>query len=149
MAFSFFNRHDDLLSAEKTNWDIVVIGGGITGAGILLDAQSRGMKALLIEKEDFAWGTSSRSTKLIHGGLRYLKQMDFKLVREVGKERAIVHRNARNLVCPERMLLPIYSDGSLGWALTSIGLKIYDWLDANGRLLNSNLPNYINYFMAR
>ena len=128
MAFSFSNRHDDLLSAEKTNWDIVVIGGGITGAGILLDAQSRGMNALLIEKEDFAWGTSSRSTKLIHGGLRYLKQMDFRLVREVGKERAIVHQNARNLVCPERMLLPIYSDGSLGWALTSVGLKIYDWL---------------------
>ena len=62
MAFSFFNRHDDLLSAEKTNWDIVVIGGGITGAGILLDAQSRGMKALLIEKEDFAWGTSSSNS---------------------------------------------------------------------------------------
>ncbi|MGC6419768.1 MAG: glycerol-3-phosphate dehydrogenase/oxidase [Chitinophagales bacterium] len=128
MAFSFSTRLTDLKKAENTVWDIIVIGGGITGAGILLDAQSRGLNAVLVEKEDFAWGTSSRSTKLIHGGLRYLKQMDIRLVREVGKERAIVHKNARNLVCPERMLLPIYSDGSLGWGLTSLGLKIYDWL---------------------
>ena len=128
MAFSFSTRLTDLKKAENTVWDIIVIGGGITGAGILLDAQSRGLNALLVEKEDFAWGTSSRSTKLIHGGLRYLKQMDIRLVREVGKERAIVHKNARNLVCPERMLLPIYSDGSLGWGLTSLGLKVYDWL---------------------
>ena len=128
MAFSFSTRLTDLKKAENTVWDIIVIGGGITGAGILLDAQNRGLNALLVEKEDFAWGTSSRSTKLIHGGLRYLKQMDFLLVREVGKERAIVHKNARNLVCPERMLLPIYSDGSLGWGLTSLGLKVYDCL---------------------
>ncbi|HAB90458.1 MAG TPA: glycerol-3-phosphate dehydrogenase [Bacteroidetes bacterium] len=128
MAFSFSTRLTDLKKAENTVWDIIVIGGGITGAGILLDAQSRGLNAVLVEKEDFAWGTSSRSTKLIHGGLRYLKQMDIQLVREVGKERAIVHKNARNLVCPERMLLPIYSDGSLGWGLTSLGLKVYDWL---------------------
>ena len=128
MAFSFSTRITDLQKAEHTAWDIIVIGGGITGAGILLDAQSRGLNAILIEKEDFAWGTSSRSTKLIHGGLRYLKQMDVQLVREVGKERAIVHKNARNLVCPERMLLPIYSNGSLGWGLTSLGLKVYDWL---------------------
>ena len=128
MAFSFSTRLADLQKAENTVWDIVVIGGGITGAGILLDAQSRGLNAVLVEKEDFAWGTSSRSTKLIHGGLRYLKQMDIQLVREVGKERAIVHKNARNLVCPERMLLPIYSDGNLGWGMTSLGLKVYDWL---------------------
>ena len=73
MAFSFSTRLTDLKKAENTVWDIIVIGGGITGAGILLDAQSRGLNALLVEKEDFAWGTSSRSTKLIHGGLRYLK----------------------------------------------------------------------------
>jgi glycerol-3-phosphate dehydrogenase len=76
-------------AAEK-HWDLVVIGGGITGAGILLDARLRGLDVLLLEQHDFASGTSSRSTKLIHGGLRYLKQLDFGLVREVGRERALV-----------------------------------------------------------
>jgi len=105
-----------------------VIGGGITGAGIALDAASRGLKTALVEKNDFAFGTSSRSTKLIHGGLRYLKQLEFALVKEVGSERAIVHRLAAHLVVPEKMLLPLYEKRGLGYWLTSIGLKIYDWL---------------------
>lgn len=105
-----------------------MIGGGITGAGILLDAASRGMKAALIEKKDFAWGTSSRSTKLIHGGLRYLKQMEVGLVREVGRERAIVHNNARHIVRPETMLLPMYKDGSLNKLSGGVGLWLYDFL---------------------
>lgn len=109
-------------------FDLVVIGGGITGAGIALDAASRGLKTALVEKTDFAFGTSSRSTKLIHGGLRYLKQLEFGLVREVGSERAIVHGLAPHLVVPERMLLPLRDQRGLGYWLTSIGLKIYDWL---------------------
>ncbi len=126
--FSALHReaiHKELKSEE---YDIVVIGGGITGAGIALDAASRGLKVALVEKKDFAWGTSSRSTKLIHGGLRYLKQFEINLVREVGRERAIVHRNARHLVIPEKMLLPIVEGGSLGKALSSIGLWVYDFL---------------------
>ncbi len=86
------------------------------------------MKTALVEKNDFAFGTSSRSTKLIHGGLRYLKQLEFALVKEVGSERAIVHRLAAHLVVPEKMLLPLYEKRGLGYWLTSIGLKIYDWL---------------------
>ncbi|HLZ15540.1 MAG TPA: glycerol-3-phosphate dehydrogenase/oxidase, partial [Cyclobacteriaceae bacterium] len=104
------------------------IGGGITGAGIALDAASRGLKTALIEKKDFAFGTSSRSTKLIHGGLRYLKQLEFGLVKEVGSERAVVHKLAPHLVIPEKMLLPLYEKRGLGSTLTSIGLKLYDWL---------------------
>ena len=114
------------LSSQK--FDLLVVGGGITGAGIALDAASRGLKVALVEKQDFASGTSSRSTKLIHGGLRYLKQLDFALIKEVGRERKIVHRNARHLVWPESMLLPIIEGGSLGKWSTSLALKVYEWL---------------------
>ncbi len=113
---------------SKDTFDLVVIGGGITGGGIALDAASRGLKVALVEKGDFASGTSGKSTKLIHGGLRYLKQFDFWLVKEVGSERAIVHQLAPHLVLPEKMLLPLIEDGSYGKWLTSIGLKIYDVL---------------------
>jgi len=128
MSFSFFNREQHLKTLQETNFDLLIIGGGITGAGIALDAVSRGMKVALIEKNDFASGTSSKSTKLIHGGLRYLKQFDFWLVKEVGTERAIVHKLAPHLVLPEKMLLPLIEGGSYGSWLTSFGLKIYDIL---------------------
>ena len=126
--FSNINRAEHLSNLEEASYDLIVIGGGITGAGILLDAASRGMKTLLLEKGDFASGTSSKSTKLIHGGLRYLKQFDFWLVKEVGSERAIVHQLAPHLVIPEKMLLPLIENGSYGKWLTSIGLKVYDIL---------------------
>jgi glycerol-3-phosphate dehydrogenase len=83
---------------------------------------------LLLEKDDFASGTSSRSTKLIHGGLRYLKQMEFNLVRQVGQERAILYQNAKHLVRPEPMLLPIIEGGSLGKLSTKFGLWLYEFL---------------------
>lgn len=122
------NRQSNLITLQSTAFDLLVIGGGITGAGIALDAAARGLKTALVEKDDFASGTSSRSTKLIHGGLRYLKQLEFALVKEVGSERAIVHKLAPHLVVPEKMLLPLYEKRGLGYWLTSIGLKIYDWL---------------------
>src|SRR5690606_30898577 len=120
---------DQLLERMRTEiFDLLIIGGGITGAGIALDAVSRGLKVALVEKEDFASGTSSRSTKLIHGGLRNLKQFEFGLVKEVGSERAVVHNLAPHLVIPEKMLLPLFEGKSFGYWITSIGLKIYDWL---------------------
>ena len=128
IAFSNLNRAALIKEMSKENFDLVVIGGGITGAGIALDASSRGLKVALVEKRDFASGTSSKSTKLIHGGLRYLKQFDFWLVKEVGSERAIVHKLAPHLVIPEKMLLPLIEGGSYGKWLTSIGLKVYDIL---------------------
>jgi glycerol-3-phosphate dehydrogenase len=127
-VFSAASRSEHFSRFSRETYDLLVIGGGVTGAGIALDAAARGLKTLLVEKEDFAWGTSSRSTKLIHGGLRYLKQMELALVKEVGTERAIVYRNAPHVVHPERMLLPIVRGGSLGKTLSSIGLWVYDVL---------------------
>jgi len=126
--FSAFNRGAINKSLSSEEYDLLIIGGGITGAGIALDASSRGMTVALIEKNDFASGTSSKSTKLIHGGLRYLKQFDFWLVKEVGSERAIVHNLAPHLVIPEKMVLPLVKNGTYSSWLTSIGLKIYDIL---------------------
>jgi glycerol-3-phosphate dehydrogenase len=128
IRFSNLDREEIIKEFSNETYDLVVIGGGITGGGIALDAASRGMKVALVEKGDFASGTSSKSTKLIHGGLRYLKQFDFWLVKEVGSERAIVHKLAPHLVLPEKMLLPLIEGGSYGKWLTSVGLKVYDIL---------------------
>jgi glycerol-3-phosphate dehydrogenase len=113
---------------KETQFDVLIIGGGVTGAGIALDAASRGLSVGLVEMNDFASGTSSKSTKLIHGGLRYLKQFEIALVREVGRERAIVHKLCPHLVVPEKMLLPLYEDGTFGKFATSVGLWVYDFL---------------------
>ena len=128
IEFSNLKRKELINNLTAEQYDLVVIGGGITGGGIALDAASRGLSVALVEKGDFASGTSSKSTKLIHGGLRYLKQFDFWLVKEVGSERAIVHKLAPHLVIPEKMLLPLIEGGSYGKWLTSIGLKVYDIL---------------------
>lgn len=128
IKFTNLERQKTIGNLASEEFDLVVIGGGITGGGIALDAASRGLKVVLLEKGDFASGTSSKSTKLIHGGLRYLKQFDFWLVKEVGSERAIVHKLAPHLVLPEKMLLPLIENGSYGKWLTSIGLKVYDIL---------------------
>ena len=122
------NRASQIEKLSSTFFDLLIIGGGITGAGIALDAASRGLRVALVEQEDFAFGTSSRSTKLIHGGLRYLKQGDIALVREVGRERAILFRNAPHVIVPEKMLMPFTYNGSFGKTVSSIGLSIYDWL---------------------
>lgn len=126
--FSNLDRTELSAVLGTETFDLLIIGGGITGAGIALDATSRGLKVALVEQNDFASGTSSKSTKLIHGGLRYLKQFDFWLVKEVGSERAILHQLAPHLVVPDKMILPIIENGTYGSWLTSIGLKIYDIL---------------------
>jgi len=116
------NRPALIDSLRQQTFDLIVIGGGITGAGVALDAASRGLSVALVEKDDFGAGTSSKSTKLIHGGLRYLKQFEIKLVKEVGRERAIVHRLAPHLVVPEKMLLPLVKGGTYGPLTTRAGL---------------------------
>jgi len=128
--FSNLNRKERLKEAVDTFYDLIVIGGGITGAGIALDASLRGLKVLLVEKLDFASGTSSKSTKLIHGGLRYLKQLEFGLVRETGLERAIAHNNAAHLVHPENMLLPIVDDGTFNALSAGVAIGVYDRLSS-------------------
>ena len=126
--FSSKDRKNIINQLKNKKFDVLVIGGGITGSGIALDAASRGLKPVVFEKKDFAFGTSSRSTKLIHGGLRYLKNLEFDLVHEVGTERAVVHRNAQHLVIPAKMILPIIKNGTLGKFSTAIALTIYDYL---------------------
>ncbi|WP_271856157.1 glycerol-3-phosphate dehydrogenase/oxidase [Patiriisocius marinus] len=127
-TFSSLQREAQLQRLQSAKYDLIIIGGGVTGAGIALDAASRGLKTCLVEKNDFASGTSNKSTKLIHGGLRYLKQFEIGLVKESGRERATVHKLAPHLVIPEKMLLPLTKDGVYGAFLTSIGLKVYDIL---------------------
>ena len=126
--WSALERERMLRSLAGETVDLLVIGGGITGAGIALDAASRGLRTALVEMQDFAAGTSSRSTKLIHGGLRYLKQLEFKVVAETGRERAVVYENGPHVTTPEWMLLPFYAGGQLGPVTSRLGLTMYDAL---------------------
>lgn len=121
-------RKQRLQAMENHRFDVLILGGGITGAGIALDAQLRGMETALIDMQDFAGGTSSRSTKLVHGGLRYLKQFEIKMVAEVGKEREIVYENGPHVTTPLWMMLPLYRGGTFGRLSTSLGLTVYDYL---------------------
>jgi len=125
---SGLQRKEMLRAMSNQTYDVIIIGGGITGVGIALDAVTRGMKVALVEMQDFAAGTSSRSTKLVHGGLRYLKQLEVQMVAEVGKERAIVFENGPHVTTPEWMVLPFHKGGTFGRFSTSLGLMLYDFL---------------------
>lgn len=128
LNFSNLNRSKFLGKLCSEKFDLLIIGGGITGAGIALDATTRGLKVALVEMKDFASGTSSRSTKLVHGGLRYLKQFEIKEVAELGRERAVVYENGPHVTTPESMLLPFHKGGTFGKTMTAIGLNMYDFL---------------------
>jgi glycerol-3-phosphate dehydrogenase len=108
------------------HWDLVIIGGGITGAGILREATNMGLQALLVEQKDFAWGTSSRSSKLVHGGLRYLRQGHFLLTKMSVEEREHLLKEAPGLVEPLEFLLPVYEHQRPGKRTLKIGLSLYD-----------------------
>ena len=116
----------DRIRGETKRWDLVVIGGGATGVGIAVDAASRGYSVALLEQDDFGKGTSSRSTKLIHGGVRYLQQGNVPLVMEALKERGILRRNAPHLVHDLRFIVPNYQ----WWEAPfyGVGMKVYDAL---------------------
>ena len=121
------NRSEQLQSLDTdTIWDIIVIGGGATGLGTALDAATRGYKTLVLEGHDFAKGTSSRSTKLVHGGVRYLEQGNIKLVREALRERGYLLKNAPHLTSIQTFIVPVFS----GWEkmFYGLGLKFYDLL---------------------
>lgn len=127
------NREEKAIQAQQEIFDLIIIGGGITGAGIALDCASRGIKTLLLEKGDYASGTSSKSTKLIHGGLRYLKQFRMGEVRRIGRERRVLLQNAPHLIFPRPMLLPLYKGGSFSPFAANIGLALYDFLAGVGK----------------
>src|SRR3569833_2982870 len=127
------NRQEMLQALEAQGgkpWDCLIIGGGATGLGVAVDAASRGFSTLLLEQYDFAKGTSSRSTKLVHGGVRYLQQGNIKLVMEALQERGILRRNAPHLVKDQSFIVPYYK----WWEgpFYGLGLKVYGWM--SGRL---------------
>ncbi len=101
-------RADAIAALSSERFDVVVVGGGITGAGVALDAASRGYSVALVEKDDYASGTSSRSSKLVHGGLRYLQKFDLGLVREALLERQLMVALAPHLVRPLKMVVPAF-----------------------------------------
>ena len=123
-------RAADVAALTGETWDVVIVGGGIVGAGALLDAVSRGMRAALVEQDDIAAGTSSRSSRLIHGGLRYLEQFRFGLVREALSERSRLLTLAPHLVKIEPLLFPIYGIPFASKAFYDAGLTLYDVLGA-------------------
>mgnify|MGYP003323044861 FL=1 len=126
-----FTNKSELISSMRSgnnlDWDIIIIGGGITGAGILREAVRRGYKSLLIEKKDFSWGTSSRSSKMIHGGLRYLAAGDYKLTKESVQERQRLLKEAPGLIYPISFFFSFRKGLFPGpWVMRLI-LLIYDW----------------------
>src|SRR5438067_10954713 len=124
-----------IVSQNKT-YDLFVIGGGINGAAVACDAAGRGLRVALAEMYDFAEGTSSRSSKLIHGGLRYLETYDVKLVRAALREREVLMQKAPHLVSPLRLVLPHVAGQRPRWMIR-VGLFLYDHL-ARRRLLESS-----------
>jgi glycerol-3-phosphate dehydrogenase len=120
-------RAENLERFSRETFDLLIIGGGITGAGIALEAASRGLKTALIEKGDFASGTSSKSSKLIHGGIRYLRQGDIRVTRDMARERAALSLLAPGLIDWTAFLFPLYGSMS-DWALVRLGLQLYDFM---------------------
>jgi len=131
---------NDLQRQQAAGWDIIVIGGGATGVGIALDAVTRGYKTLLLEQSDFSKGTSSRSTKLVHGGVRYLAQGDILLVTEALHERGRMLGNAPHLTANQEFIIPVYTVWDV--LLYTVGLKFYD-------LLAGRLSMGKSYFISR
>lgn len=121
-------RQYHLQQLKTQNFDCLIIGGGITGAGVVRDMALRGLKVALVESADFASGTSSRSSKLIHGGIRYLENKDFKLVFEALNERNKLLDIAPHLTHPLRFMIPIYSTSRVGMGLMGLGMWLYDIL---------------------
>ena len=130
MVLSFKTRKQTIESLTNNKMDLLIIGGGITGAGLALQAGAQNLNAGLIDMQDFAAGTSSRSTKLVHGGLRYLKQFEVELVSDITKERAVIAKNAPHIVKPEWMLLPVYDEPGASFSEFSadVALDLYDRL---------------------
>src|SRR3954447_26840946 len=120
-------RADAIEALAGEQFDVVVVGGGITGAGVAFDAATRGYSVALVEGADFAAGTSSRSSKLVHGGLRYLQQFDVGLVREALLERQLMVALAPHLVHPLKMVVPAF-DGAKPDRIVGMGLNMYDVL---------------------
>lgn len=130
MSFSAQTRQENIEKLKTQELDLLIIGGGITGAGLALQGGAREISTGLIEMQDYAAGTSSRSTKLVHGGLRYLKQFDVELVADVAQERAVIGKNIQHVVKPSYMLMPVYDEpgASFNGFSAEVVLHLYDYL---------------------
>ncbi|MBY0553074.1 glycerol-3-phosphate dehydrogenase/oxidase [bacterium] len=126
--FSFNTRANNLEKLKNLKFDLLIIGGGITGAGVARDAALRGLKVALVEASDFAEGTSSRSSKLVHGGIRYLENFEFHLVFEALSERSKLFKIAPHLVHPLRFMIPLFTNSRVGPFLMGLGMMLYDAL---------------------
>ena len=126
--FSFKTREENIKHLEHEHFDLLILGGGITGAGTARDAAQRGLKVALVEAHDFAFGTSSRSSKLIHGGIRYLENMEFHLVFEALNERTKLFQIAPHLVHPLRFMIPLFTNSRVGMFKMGLGMWLYDAL---------------------
>jgi len=133
---------DPKMASEKSQFDVIVIGAGINGAGIARDAAMRGVKVLVLDKGDIGGGTSSWSTRLIHGGLRYLEHGEFRLVRESLRERSCLLNICPHLVRPIPLLVPAYEKARRGWWTIRAGMIAYDALSFNKSLPNKSLPRH-------
>jgi alpha-glycerophosphate oxidase len=145
MSFSLISRKQDIERLKNETLDLLTIGGGITGAGVAIQASAMGMNNALIEMQDFAEGTSSRSTKLVHGGIRYLKNFDVEVVSDTVKERAIVQGIAPHIPRPDPMLLPIYDepDSTFDMFSVKIAMNLYD------QLAGVTDPQFTNYTISK
>lgn len=126
--FSHIERKKNINQFQNQKFDLLIVGGGITGAGVARDAAMRGLKVALVEARDFSEGTSSRSSKLVHGGIRYLENMEFGLVFEALSERTKLFEMAPNLVHPLRFMIPLYKSSRVGMFLMGLGMWLYDAL---------------------
>lgn len=145
MAFSKETRTQTIDQLKQTELDLLIVGGGITGAGVAIQAAASGLKTGLIEMQDFAEGTSSRSTKLVHGGIRYLKTFDVGVVADTVKERAVVQGIAPHIPRPFPMLLPIYQEAGSTFDMFSIKIA----MDLYDRLANVEGSQYANYTVTK
>ncbi|HPR82184.1 MAG TPA: FAD-dependent oxidoreductase, partial [Enterococcus sp.] len=145
MTFSFKTRRKNIEELQETTVDLLIIGGGITGAGVAVQAAAAGMKTALVEMQDFAEGTSSRSTKLVHGGIRYLKTFDVEVVADTVKERANVQKIAPHIPKPDPMLLPIYDEPGATFNLFSIKIA----MDLYDQLAGVSGTKYANYVLNK
>src|SRR5436189_4834043 len=125
------SRDQALAAMQEDSFDVVVVGGGITGAGVALDAASRGYSVAVVERGDFGQGTSSRSSKMVHGGLRYLQNFDLGLVREALLERQLLVRLAPHIVKPLPFLVPAF-EGARRDLRIGVGLNMYDVMASSG-----------------
>lgn len=145
MVFSIKRRQQDIKALKEETLDVLIIGGGITGAGTALQASASGLKTGLVEMQDFAEGTSSRSTKLVHGGLRYLKNFDVEVVADTVQERAVVQGIAPHIPKADPMILPVYDEPGSTFSMFSlkVAMDLYD------RLANVTGTKYENYTLSK